>query len=392
MNYTEFLQDAHDSVSVALETEQVPDFLVELKKRKLATLPDAKVTITNAAEAVTTIVSNVQHNKYLFSILITAAMKKSLSPAQDIRIAQDLLPGGYSNRSLDQTQVTPFLKRHGYTSCAASGLESGRNFERPLAWDLKFPCNPRGAGNREAFLQLIDLIEKHHDVADLVVKSLLFIDAEGRGNEPTLLVPPLESNIERIMSVLERHFKESSGQGKSRLPVLALYALYEQLLPELSRYNNSVLQPLQNHTTADLRSGSIGDVQVDRDGKPFEGIEVKSELPITPDMLRELKRKLESLSVNRYYVLTTYPGSYKPEDEEFLVELSKEILDTTGCQVIVNGLNRSIRYYLRLLNDPSKVLGRYSLLLVEDESVRPDLIAKWNEIMEQEYPNFRDET
>jgi DNA (cytosine-5)-methyltransferase 1 len=392
MNYTEFLQEAHETVSVALEMEHVPDFLIELKKRKLGTLPNAKVAITNAAEAVTTIVSNVQQNKYLFSILITAAMKKSLSPSQDIRIAQDLLPGGYSNRSLDQTQVTPFLKRHGYTSCAASGLESGRNFERPLAWDLQFPCNPRGAGNREAFLLLIDLIQKHHDVADLVVKSLLYVDAEGRGNEPTLVVPPLESNIDRIMLVLERHFKESSGQGKSRLPVLALYALYEQLVPELSRFNNSVLQPLQNHTTADLRSGSIGDVQLDRDGKPFEGIEVKSELPITPDMLRELKRKLESLSVNRYYVLTTYPGSFKPEDEEFLVELCREILDSTGCQVIVNGLNRSIRYYLRLLNDPSKVLGRYSLLLVEDESVRPDLIAKWNDILEQEYPNFSVQT
>lgn len=48
----------------------------------------------------------------------------------------------------------------------------------------------------------------------------------------------------------------------ARLPVLALYAVYSQLVLELDRYKDAELAPLERHTTADLRSGSIGDIQL----------------------------------------------------------------------------------------------------------------------------------
>ncbi len=337
------------------------------------------------SEAVATVIENIPHNKYIFSIVITACLKKILDPSQDIRIAQENMSGGYSNRSFDQRHVTPFLKRHNYTHCETSGLESGRNLERPIAWDLDYQTNPRGRGNREAFLALLHFVQEQNGDPRAVIKYMLYLDASTRETAEAVSQAPLEENIAKVMRVFERHFAESSGQGKSRLPVLALYAIYETMTKEVSRYHSTQLLELERHTTADLRSGSIGDIQVDKDGEPFEGVEVKSEKPITADMIHELPRKFNGRKISRYYILSTYPGSYKAEDEESILIAVEKVESTTGCQVIPNGLNRSLWYYMRLLSDPSKILSSYSVLLNSDADIRPEIIKIWNKVISEEY-------
>ena len=338
------------------------------------------------SDAIATIVENIPSNKYIFSIVITACLKKIIDSKQDIRIAQDNMKKGYSNRSLDQRIVTPFLKRHDYTHCEASGLESGRNLERPSTWNLTYTCNPRGRGNRESFLSVLDFIQTKGGDPWRTALFMLYLDATRRVTTTVVQQAPLEHNIEKIMRVFERHFVESSGQGKSRLPVLALYSIYESLVAEVSRYKGTTLLPLERHTTADLRSGSVGDIQVNKGDEPFEGVEVKSEKPITADMISGLPRKFSGRRISRYYILSTFPGSYKPEDSDSVNKAVAQVQEATGCQVIVNGLNKSLGYYMRLLSDPSGVLGRYVVLLNSDPDIRPELVERWNHIVQEEYP------
>lgn len=85
------------------------------------------------AEGCRTIIGNLKQSKYIYSILLTGLTQKLVMPQQDIRLVQSGMPDGYSNRSADENFVTPFLKQHGLTSCAASGMESGRNLERPIS-------------------------------------------------------------------------------------------------------------------------------------------------------------------------------------------------------------------------------------------------------------------
>jgi len=373
------------------EIENVADNTVAQWREKLGAAEtktvdsqDAPKTILDACE---TIVNNKPHNKYIFSIVITACLKKITSPNQDIRIAQDNMSGGYSNRSFDQRIITPFLKRHGYTHCEASGLESGRNLERPIPWKLDYPCNPRGQNNRESFLGVLHYVQEEGGDAETVIKYLLFFDKSKMSSQESAVVPPREYQISKIMRIFTRHFDESSGQGKSRLPVLALYAIYQELVSQLSRYQGMQLLPLERHTTADLRSGSIGDIQVNKSDEPFEGVEVKSEKPITATMVNELKRKLQDKPASRYYILSTSNPQVLPDDEES-VDRAIEITEShTGCQVIVNGLIRTLWYYLRLLEDPSVVLTNYQELLETDGDVQQALRDKWNEIVSKEY-NF----
>lgn len=355
----------------------------------LAKCKNAQYMPPTVLDAIETIVENKSANKYLFSILVACCVKKIIDPSQDTRIAQDNMPGGYSNRSFDQRHVTPFLKRHGYTHCEASGLESGRNFERPLAWDLEYPANPRGKGNREAFLGILNYIEAEKGDPKAVALCLLSHDLSKQHQAGKRVVPPRETQIARIMHIFERHFEESSGQGKSRLPVLALYAIYDRLVAELDRYDGTELVPLERHTTADLRSGSIGDIQVNRQGGPFEGVEVKSEKPITAAMVRELPRKFDGRVVSRYYLLSTCRPYILEEDEESVAKTIQEVERETGTQIIVNGLLRTLWYYLRLLKDPAAILPIYQVLLEADEDIRLELKNVWNKIILEEYPRDR---
>lgn len=342
----------------------------------------APETILDSCE---TIIINKPHNKYIFSIVLTACLKKILNPLQDIRIAQENMENGYSNRSLDQRVITPFLKRYNYTHCEASGLESGRNLERPIPWGLVYPCKPRGKSNREAFLGILNYVQEESGDPLVVIKYLLYFDKVKRESYSKTTIPPREHQIAKIMNIFTRHFIESSGQGKSRLPVLALYAIYEELVEQLSRYRDTKLLPLERHTTSDLRSGSIGDIQVDKNGQPFEGIEVKSEKPITAAMVNELKRKLANRPASRYYILSTAPIQVLDDDRNSVDLAIRETESETGCQVIANGLVRTLWYYLRLLDDPSVVLTNYQRLLESDLDIQPGLKVSWNKILSAEY-------
>jgi len=187
------------------------------------------------------------------------------------------------------------------------------------------------------------------------------------------------------MNIFTKHFSKSSGQGKSRLPVLALYAIYQELVGQLSRYDGTELLPLERHTTADLRSGSIGDIQVNKQNEPFEGVEVKSEKTITAAMVNELKRKLSGKPASRYYILSTHSPQVLDEDLESVEEAVGSTEAETGCQVIVNGLIKTLWYYLRLLEDPSVVLTHYQELLETDSDMQQGLRESWNKIVSEEY-------
>ena len=67
------------------------------------------------------------------------------------------------------------------------------------------------------------------------------------------------------------------------------------------------------------------------------------------------------------------------------ITLSNLLLDIRrnyGCQVIVNGVSCTIRYYLRLLLDIDMFLYKYVSLVEADKELVFDLKIKWNEIVD----------
>ena len=142
------------------------------------------------------------------------------------------------------------------------------------------------------------------------------------------------------------------------------------------------LAPLELHTTADLRSKKIGDIQVNRkDGTAFEGVEVKSDVSFTEHHVSSLAKKFRGQPVKRYYLLTTAKKYIKEGHGKSVYQQLKIARLNTGCQVIMNGIVPSLKYYLRLLNDTDKFIKDYTKLVGSDPSVQTKHKEIWVQII-----------
>jgi len=52
-----------------------------------------------------------------------------------------------------------------------------------------------------------------------------------------------------------------------------------------------------------------------------------------------------------------------------------------GCQVIVNGVYTTLKYYLRLLGDQNNFINAYVDLLKSDDSIKFEHKKAWNDII-----------
>ena len=335
------------------------------------------------AEGIETIVGNLKSNKYVYSVLITGLVEKIINPHQDIRYVQTELPGGYSNRSTDQNYVTPFLKRHDLTSCAVSGFESGRNLERPYPHNLAYACNLRGKGNREAYLGILHATQVEGVDPFPCIVLLMALDLKNKQKAIYNYPQPEGLTIQQIFDAVIDHHSRARGNGRARLPVLAIQAVYKCLVAEVSRYADKTLRNPPNRHTANDKEGWIGDVQVDRlDETPFEGIEVKSERPISRDMVNILTNKFSGYAVDRYYILSTAQPYIASGETDEVRKTVEQVRQQTGCQVIVNGLNQSLLYYIRLISEPSQFMKNYTEQIEMDLDVLEEHRQLWWQILE----------
>jgi DNA (cytosine-5)-methyltransferase 1 len=345
------------------------------------------------AEGVRTILSNLQNNRYIYSILITGLVEKVIHPQQDIRLVQTDMQGGYSNRNTDQRHITPNLKtlrlepaelkNLRLTHMAASGMESGRNMERPESHTFGHSANMRGVGTKDAYLGIIHAVQEEAIAPKPIITLLMALDLLNKQAQEYAYPKPTGLTIQQIVDAVSTHCRDAKGNGRARLPVLAIQAVYRCLVPQLERYKETKHRNPANRHTGNDKMGWVGDVQVDRlDDTPFEAVEVKAEKPITADMIRALPGKFRGQAVNRYYVLSTsVPFLAKGEQDE-VRSVVNEVREQTGCEVIVNGWGRSLWYYLRMIDDPNLFLEYYTEQLESDMDVQPTHRKLWAEILE----------
>lgn len=384
--YTEWLLKAFDEAKKlvedvdALQQYKTQSALIhELKTMKSGREEPLHQTVTQGIE---TLVGNLRQSKYLFSMLITGLLEKLVHPMQDIRYTQ--AAGGYSNRSTDQIYVTPFLKVHGFTSCAASGAESGRNFERPYPHTLDYSGKARGKGSKEAYLGIVHAVQIEGIDPFPCIVLLMVTDMLDKRNARYDYPQPHGLTIQEIVDAVLRHHREAKGNGRACLPVLAIQAIYQCLVVELTRYKDMTLRNPPNRHTANDKEGWIGDVQVDRrDGTPFEGVEVKAGRKITSDMVRALPKKFQGSVVDRYYILSTEEEYIPDADVGEVNETVIQIRQQTSCQVIVNGLNRSLWYYLRMIENPDVFLLRYTKQVQSDLDTKDEHRQLWSSILDE---------
>lgn len=59
-----------------------------------------------------------------------------------------------------------------------------------------------------------------------------------------------------------------------------------------------------------------------------------------------------------------------------------EIKNVHGCHLIVNGIYSTLRYYLRLLDNPAIFVTRYTTLLEADKTIKYEHKVRWNMLVQ----------
>ena len=374
---TLLIQKINEAYSLAYNSyttnnNSLPDFSKEISPRFLTALEEMAKNCEKASSA------------YL-NIVTSLTIKCGYGDNVDIRYHQAQIqdrtdrPAGFNFRNVSQDYIFPWMEEHEFHG-AKSGWQT-RTFERPKPYLLDYDENIEYVKN--AFLICYDEVEENHQNALLGLAFLLWRRIQLREqSEITLSVPNIQDVIQ-ISKLFERHFfyeYKKNTKGTSRLPVLALYAIYSVLLRELNRFAGKELRPLESHSAADSQTGAIGDIEVidSSTNNIFEAVEVKHGIKISKTIIDIAKQKISGHQVDRYYILTTHAQHEPTPDIEQGIEDIKRLL---GCQLIVNGVIPTIRYYLRLMANPNAVFPEYVKLLKGDKSISFEHRDVWNKIV-----------
>ena len=333
-----------------------------------------------------TVGKNIESQKGVFTVLITLAIYKTLHPAQDIRYHQENMAGGFSGRSNDTKFITPTLKQLKLTSMSESGWLT-RSLEQPYPYDLDYNGKVGNPQVKLAFLTIVDFIQNNPESCDDVVKFLLRSAINIRNNNQVVIVPisnPEKITIESIIRALEEFFNENySISGGSKIPVLAFYAIYSILTEEMRRYKGCTLNPLGSHTSSDRTSKSSGDIEISFDKGLLESLEIKFNHEVDSHMVNRAIEKIHIYNPKRYYILSTY--GIKREDMAEVKGKIQELKETHGCQLIVNGLMQTLKYYLRLIGNIEDFIESFTSLVVNDTELKVVHKETWKKIYEKNF-------
>lgn len=345
------------------------------------------VTLSTLQQAsITTLVQYAESQKGVLTALITSLVKKIETPTQDVRYHKVELPNGYSGRSYDTRYITPFLREHFPRLAMAESGWLTRSIEQAHPFTLDFPGKIANTQVKLAFLEILQDIETNDADPQAYLVALLagLLAAEFERKAIEYYATDAILTVEQVMHLLREHFYfDYHVSGGARLPVLAVYAAYELLMSALPRYQEKQLLPLKRHSTPDNTSGSIGDIEVINlsDHEFFEAIEIKHNKPISAAMVNLAIGKIRDLPVKRYLLLTT--AEPNTNDLHSITPLIAQMLASHGCEIIINGVMPTLKYYLRLLETPQQFVMCYEKHLLGDYDLKRIHIEHWQTLKAQ---------
>lgn len=368
--HVEILQEIYKKALCIINEGSLASLISSLDKNEIAHLK--------------TVFDNFERGRGVLTVLITSLAHKLHNPDQDTRLHQENIKGGYSGRGIDTKYITPFMKEMKFPAMAESGWLT-RSLEQNRPYDFNYPGKITPKDLKSAFLFLLDQIQTHNKNPETYLLILFTRLIEHREQKNIDLVKPTNLPISTIINYLRIHFDSSySSRGASRLPTLAIYAIYQCLIKELKRFEGKILVPLEEHTSADKSSGRVGDIEVrDKENRVYEAVEIKHGIEINAQLIKDAYEKFKSHPIQRYYLLTTAEENLS--DIELISKEITRILKIHGCQVIVNGIYPSLKYYLRMLHNPYEFIENYVENLKSDTAIKYEHRLKWNEIASSEY-------
>jgi len=339
------------------------------------------------------LIAKIGSNKSLVSALATSLVKKIHTPAQDVRLHRTDFPNGYSARVLDTQIISPFFKDYFPKYANKESAFLTMVTRSAIKWTKEEGENLpiRDKQLRDSFLNIFEQIEVYQKEPYIYLKYLfaklielsvkeeeIFQFARLQANNSSYL------NINLIINILKEFFEVKLA---SRLPVIAMYSIYEMLMPTIERYKNKKLLDLQVHTSSDKHG--FGDIEIyDENDKPYEILEIKHNIPIDKYLIFDITKKISNIKIDRYYILTTFENSFMNiEAEKEVMVYIAEIKKLTNTDIIANGIIGTLKYYLRFLDNYPDFILIFTQNLIKDAKNSTEVknfhLEKWAEILKK---------
>lgn len=339
---------------------------------------------------VVTIVNFEESNKGVYTALVSSLTYKCLNPSQDVRYHKIELENGYSGRSFDTKYTTPFMKEKRFLGAMKESGWLTRSIEQAHPFTKDFPGKINKTELKETFLDIFDDIEEKNADPKKYLLAIFYQSIQEKKRKTVTIINPVEkeSNIPivGIIDLLYKHFYyKYTSRGASILPVIAFYSIYECMIKHFDRFKDKTLDPLGSHNSCDRSSKETGDIVVrNADGSIYEVLEIKFDIKPNKLMLQDAYDKFkDQSSVQRYYILSTKHVTDSDEQEK-INKLIEEIYQTHGCQIIINGVFDSLKYYLRLLTNTDEFLEYYTKNLQDNTELDFEHKISWNRIIEND--------
>ena len=348
------------------DMDKTPDVMLEFLYHKAETLDDTFVQNFNSEQLknIETIVQKESTNKGVYTALVTSLLYKIMHPEQDVRNHKVDMPGGYSGRSFDTKYVTPFLKKKQFLGAMKESGWLTRSIEQDHPFTLEFPGKITPITTKNAFLNILQDVEENSFSPEAYLVLIFNKSIKSKLANTVIINNPVTRenslNIEQIINLLSAHFGyKYSIRSSSILPVIAFYSIYECLIEEVSRYEGKILDPLSSHYSSDRSSGNAGDIVIrDDNHNLYEVIEIKYGIEINELIVSDaIKKIMPNDKLQRYYILSTVEPS--SDDRNKFSAYSSDLKINHGCELIINGLIKTLNYYLRLINNTDKFLDNY---------------------------------
>lgn len=335
------------------------------------------------------IAENAETQKAVLGVTLTSLVYKVYEPKQDIRKHQEGMKDGYSGRTFDTKYVTPFLKSKFPHFAMAESAWLTRSLEQPHVFNLNFPGKIRNTVLKTAFLKTLNSVQTDKSLAPKLLVALMGLMLEETAKDDALFTKVQVTSgmtIAKIINAISLHIRHDYDKGvtgTARLPVLAIYSVYNLLMPDVKRYSKKILMPLESHTSPDSHSKSLGDIDVNNtDNSCFESVEIKHNKPITVEMVGVAYRKIKNTEIDRYYILTTKEPNF--DDHESVMQEIEKYKKVHACQIIVNGVIPSLKYYMRLISNPQDIVDEYTKWLEFEyrraSGIKREHLRVWQEI------------
>ncbi len=324
-------------------------------------------------------VAQTDHNGR--GVALTLAACKAANVDQQVAFHQRNHQGGFNARSVDEDVVVPFLRARSLPNPSQSHWLTASVVAQPFTPNLVIKTQSKKI--KENLPQLVCELDKRGDeqFARQVLHLILVRLIEERNKSHVPLTKPKGLIIDTVISLLRKHFSQVYKHGAPRLPQLAMYALFDCLVESCDRYKDAAIGELERLRAANRKSGTVGDVDIYRDERPIEAVEVKFDKPIKRGDVTNAIEKIKTSEVERYYLVSTQ--NMDLEEEEEIRKIIQDFYYHNGCELIVNGVYETIKYGLRSVTDIDTFVAKYVDLLGSDLDVGYEHREAWNEVVQE---------